>query len=143
MSDLTARIFEMLKEPFLASFATLTEDGKPWVRYVTPRAAGDLTLRFATAAGSRKVAQLKKNPEVHLACGAIDPTSAKNYLQIQGRAEFKNDPEERHAFWHEVLRRYFKGPDDLTYGVVVVKPYRIEVYTMGHFKPEVWKAENL
>lgn len=143
MDDLTARIFDMLKEPFLASFATVTEDGKPWVRYVTPRAAKDLTLRFATAAGSRKVAQLKKNSEVHLACGAIDPMNAKNYLQIQGRAEFKNDQAERDAFWHDILKRYFKGPDDPNYGVVVVKPYRIEVYTMGQFKPEVWKAESL
>jgi general stress protein 26 len=40
-----------------------------------------LTIRFSTFADSRKVAQIKKNPEVHLTCGISDLSSAERYLQ--------------------------------------------------------------
>jgi general stress protein 26 len=139
MSDLAQRIFTIIKEPHLAGFATITEDGKPWVRYVIPHASGDLTIRFSTFIGSRKVAQLKKNPEVHLTCGVTDLATAQTYLQIQGKAELSTDKAEREAFWNDYLTRYFKGPDDPNYGIIIVKPYLIELYTMGNFKPEVWK----
>jgi len=139
MSDLTERIFNIIKDPHLASFATITEDGRPWVRYVTPHASEDLTIRFSTFIGSRKVAQIKKNPEVHLTGGVTDLPTAQTYLQIQGKAELSTDKAEREAFWNDYLKRYFKGPDDQNYGIIIVKPYRIELYTMGNFKPEVWK----
>ena len=47
MADVKARILEILQpgQMFLASLATVTEDGKPWVRYVSPKIADDLTLR--------------------------------------------------------------------------------------------------
>ena len=34
MSDLKQRIFDAAGEIQLINFATITEDGKPWVRYV-------------------------------------------------------------------------------------------------------------
>jgi general stress protein 26 len=139
MSDLAQRILTIIKEPHLASFATTAEESKPWVRYVTCQASEDLTIRFSTFIGSRKVAQLKKNPEVHLTCGVTDLATAQTYLQIQGKAELSTDKAEREAFWNDYLTRYFKGPDDPNYGIIIVKPYRIELYTMGNFKPEVWK----
>lgn len=139
MSDLAQRILTIIKEPHLASFATIAEESKPWVRYVTCQASVDLTIRFATFIGSRKVAQIKKNPEVHLTCGVTDLATAQTYLQIQGKAELSTDKAEREAFWNDYLKRYFKGPDDPNYGIIIVKPYRIELYTMGNFKPEVWK----
>ena len=139
MSALQERIFDLIKEPHLAGFATITEDGKPWVRYVTPQASDDLTLRFSTFTHSRKVAHIKKNPEVHLTCGATDPANVKAYLQIQGKAELSTEKSEREAFWSDHLKTYFKGPDDPNYAIIIVKPYLIELYTMGKFEPEVWK----
>ena len=139
MSNLAQRILTIIKEPHLASFATIAEESKPWVRYVTCHASEDLTIRFSTFTGSRKVVQIKKNPEVHLTCGVTDLATAQTYLQIQGKAELSTDKAEREAFWNDYLTRYFKGPDDPNYGIIIVKPYRIELYTMGNFKPEVWK----
>jgi general stress protein 26 len=139
MSDLAQRILTIIKEPHLASLATIAEESKPWVRYVTCQASEDLTIRFSTFIGSRKVVQIKKNPEVHLTCGVTDLATAQTYLQIQGKAELSTDKAEREAFWNDYLTRYFKGPDDPNYGIIIVKPYRIELYTMGNFKPEVWK----
>ena len=65
--------------------------------------------------------------------------NAKAYLQIQGKAEISTDKAEQKAFWHDTLKRYFKGPDDPNYGIIIVKSYCIELYTIGSFKPEVWK----
>ena len=38
MSDLKQRIYEVAKDFQLINFATITGDGKPWVRYVVARA---------------------------------------------------------------------------------------------------------
>jgi general stress protein 26 len=140
MSDLKAKILATMDKPTLASFATLTEDGKPWVRYVTPWADQDLVIRFATFATSRKVAQVKNNPEVHLTLGAIDPANPQPYIQVQGKAEAKTDPAARQAVWFDQLKVYFQGPDDPNLVVMEITPYRIEYMKVGAMEPEVWEA---
>lgn len=140
MSKLEHRIIEILRQPQLASFATVAGEGKPWVRYVVCLGQEDMTIRFATFANARKVAQIKVNPEVHLACGVSNPVDMRPYLQIQGRAVFVTYKAERHGFWKDSLRSYFKGPDDPNYGVVVIKPSLIELCTPGDLNPEVWSA---
>lgn len=140
MNDIKQRILPIIRPAHLASLATVTEDGKPWVRYVIPRASEDMTLRIATRVGSRKVAQIEKNPEVHLTCGVIHPRTAETFLQIQGQAQFVTDKAERKAFWDEHLANEFTGPDDPEYGVIIVKPYRIEFWKVGARSPEVWEA---
>lgn len=141
MSDLKDKIYEVLKDLQLAGFATVTEDGKPWVRYVMVKGAQDLTIRFATFVNARKVAQIKKDPEVHLTCGITDPQKMAPYVQIQGRARMATDKGERHGFWTDMLSGIFKGPDDANYGVIIVEPYRIEYCTAGSFEPEVWTVK--
>jgi len=142
MAHVKQRVLEILKsgQMFQASLATVTEDGRPWVRYVSPKIADDLTLRIATSACSNKVAQTKTNPEVHLTCGITDPRIAQHYLQIQGRAAFSTDRAEKSAFWEEVLKAYWGGPDDPDYGILLIKPYRIEVRSMTSADADVWEA---
>lgn len=141
MSDLQERIFTILAQPHLASFATVTEQGTPWVRYVVAHAAHDLSIRFATSRETRKVAQLKKNPEVHITAGVTDLATATSYVQIEGTAAFVTDQAERDAFWHDNLKKYFSGPQDPSYGVVVVQPRRIELYSMGKHEHEIWEKK--
>lgn len=138
MPNLKDRILDVVKAPFLASFATTTKDGKPWVRYVMVEASGDLTFRCSSLVNARKVAQIESNPEVHLTCGISLPTDMGPYLQIQGRAEFRTDSEARHAFWSDRLSAVFQGPDNPNYGVVVVHAYRIELWHVG-VEPEFWE----
>lgn len=138
MSSAQQRILDILLQPQLGCLATITSEGKPWVRYVFCVGSSDMTVRFASFKDSRKVAQLRSNPEVHLTCGVATPAEMKPYLQIQGRAEFLIDTAERHYFWKESLNSYFNGPDDPNYGVVVITPYRIELCTPGSNEPEVW-----
>lgn len=140
MSTLKEQIAAIMAPLQLSAVATIV-DGKPWVRYVMTIGRDDLSIRFATYASSRKVAQIAANPEVHVTLGASDPANMTPYLQIQGQARFSTEAAERHGFWSEMLAGYFSGPDDPNYGVVVVTPYRIELAKAGVPMPEVWTAE--
>jgi general stress protein 26 len=138
MTDLQQRILEIVHRPQLATLATVTELNNPWVRYVVTVGDGDLLLRCATFASSRKVEQIEKNPNVHLTCGVNSLQEMKPYLQIQGQAVVTTDKEERHSFWNDMLSPIFDGPDDPNYSVIIVTPYRIEYCTPGSYEPEVW-----
>jgi len=137
MAELRQKVRDLLREPVLASLATLTEDGKPWVRYVVATAGDDLTLRFASFLNSRKVEQIRRDPNVHMTCGVTDLGSMQPYLQIEGRGHILTDEGERRGYWKEELRRYFTGPDDPNYCVVRVAPTRIEFMSPGSYEPEI------
>jgi len=100
----------------------------------------NLTIWMATFVNSRKVAQIRKNPEVHLTTGVTDLETAESYLQIQGRAEILTDEETKKAVWNPHLENIFSGPDDPNYCVCKITPYRIEFQGMGMVPPEVWEA---
>ena len=138
MSDLQQRILDIVHRPQLAALATVTELNNPWVRYVVTVGDGNLILRCATFAESRKVEQIDHNPNVHLTCGVTSFQEMQPYLQIQGRARVTDDKEERHAFWNDMLTPIFDGPDDPKYCVIIVEPYRIEYCVPGSYEPEVW-----
>jgi len=139
MQDLRERIMRIIGRPQLMEFATITEDGKPWVRYVLSFGSKDMTIRFSSFASARKVKQIAANPEVHITCGVIDPTKMAPYLQIQGMARYTTEKEERYALWNDMLKPIFSNPDNPNYGIVIVAPYRIEYCTPGVFVPEVWE----
>ena len=109
MSDLKKRIFEFAKELQLINFATITEEGNPWVRYVVGKADNELVFRFCTHLNTNKVNQIKKNPNVHISMGATDMKTTTHWLQIQGTAEISTNKTERDSFWFDALKRYFSG----------------------------------
>lgn len=139
MSDLNERIMSIIGKPQLLGFATINDEGKPWVRYVMSFGSKDMTIRFSSFATARKVKQIAANPEVHITCGVTDPAVHVPYLQIQGTARYTTDREERHALWNDLLKSIFSDPDNPNYGVVIVTPYRIEYNSPGSFVPEVWE----
>ncbi len=139
MSDLKQRIFDAAKDMQLVNFSTITDDGKPWVRYVMAKADNDLTFRFCTRLDSRKVAQIKKNPNVHISLGVSSLETAKNWVQVEGTAEVSTDRTELDAYWFDDLNNYFNGPDDPNYCIVIIKPSKIEFGTMGSKTPEIWQ----
>lgn len=141
MHDLEKRILSIISQPHLAKLATITEDGKPWVRYVFPVAQETMTIHFATFINSRKVCHIQKNAEVHLTCGVANPETDQHYLQIQGKAKLHKDQNIRHQFWNPTLENIFSGPDDPDYGVIEVIPYRIEYCSIGSYVPEIWTTE--
>lgn len=135
---LKAKILELARENQFAVMATINEEGKPWARYIACKTDDELTIRFGTFADSRKVAQIKADPEVHFTMGANNPEHMGAYVQVQGRAEVSADPKVKQAFWSDGLKYYFKGADDPNYVVVTVKPYLIEYWHMAS-EPEILK----
>ena len=140
MSELETKIRAKMDAHQLAALATIAEDGKPWVRYVTPVMDQDMNIWLATFVGSRKVAQLRRNPEVHLVVGVTSPEMAESYLQVQGKAQILADKPTKERVWFEQLKGIFAGPDDPNYVVVKITPYRIEYQGMGKVPPAVWTA---
>ena len=140
MSDVKTKIQGLLAGPQLASFATVTEEGRPWVRYVVVVADGAFNLRFATYLESRKVAHIEKNPSVHLTIGG-SMESEGPYLQIEGTARVTTDQEERNACWNEMLAKYFQGPEDPNYAIVITEATRIEYWSFESMEPLVWERE--
>ncbi|MFZ2955679.1 MAG: pyridoxamine 5'-phosphate oxidase family protein [Candidatus Ozemobacteraceae bacterium] len=124
------KIAKVLKNHSFAVFATITEDGKPWARYVSVNSEDDFTVWFGCHKSSRKVAQIKKNPEIHLTLGVDSVNEMDSYLQIQGKAQLVTDAKILHEKWKEDFSHYFKGPDDPEYVIISIKPYRIEFVTM-------------
>lgn len=141
MTTLKERILDIVKGPTLAELATITEDGKPWVRPVIIEAKDDMIFRCAAVEWGRKNAQVQKNPEVHLTCGIYAKTDEGPWLQIQGLAEYSTDPDVRHDYWSDRLSIIFDGPDDPKFGVLTVTAYRIEVWMIGNPDYELWKRE--
>jgi len=140
MPDLKRRIADILKPLQLSSFATITAEGKPWVRYVMTDGLDDFTIRLATFKEARKVAHIRNHPEVHLTCGVTAPRVIKPYLQIEGLASETDDPRMKKSFWNPTMASYFLGPDDPNYVLLLVKPYRIELCSPGSLEPEVWTS---
>jgi len=141
MSELKQRILDKMRGMNLWGLANVTREGKPWVRYVSPtRLDQDLTIWCATFAGSRKVAQIAANPEVHLTMGMHEVSMEGSYLQVQARAQILTGQASKKAAWSEHLARIFQGPDDPNFAVLKIVPYRVELMTMGRMEPEVWEA---
>lgn len=140
MDELKEKILDKLSTHTLASFATVTPEGAPWVRYVVVKADQDLNIWFATFKGSRKTAHIAKNPEVHLVLGVAEMAKADTWLQVQGTAELLDDAATRQSVWYEMLEPIFSGPEDPNYVVCKVTPRRIEHYAMNKRQPEVWEA---
>lgn len=140
MSDVKAQVKARFEGPTLTVLATITETGAPWARYVMCTADEDLNLRFATHSCSRKVAQIKIDPTVHLTGGVDSLESAESWYQIAGQAEILDDPEEKQAFWNPGLEQFFKGPEDPNYYVIKIVPEKIEFATMASMDVEVWEA---
>jgi general stress protein 26 len=138
-AELENRLRAIFATRQVAALATVTADGRPWVRFVTVRMAPDLSLRIVTGASTRKAAEIRACPHVHLTCGSLKPPDDSVYLQIAGRAEISTDPEEKRTLWIDEYLRYFKGADDPEYIVLRVHPDLIEYTGPDSPQASVWR----
>lgn len=139
--QLKQHILEILKRSDFGSLGTVNSDGKPWIRYMGFSVSDDLTIHTPTYLNTRKVKEIKQNPEVHLLCGfaVTDASESSNYCQIQGIAKIITDAVEKKKLWLPHFASYFtQGPDDPNFGMITITPYRIEL--VGSTKVEVWEA---
>lgn len=144
MSAVLEKILSKFDEPaVLGVLATVTDEGRPWVRYLMLACdPADMTLWSTTFLQSRKCVHIKAHPDVHVTLGVRDLPSAVDYLQIEGTAEVLTDAESRRRMWTEEQSAYFSGPDDPNYAVIRITPTRIEYQTMTAMSPEVWEPTS-
>lgn len=143
MNNTFQKIKDILNVPQLGSLATISKDGKPWVRYIQISADQNLNLSFATCLSSRKIEHINKSSEVHITIGVQNMSELNNpYLQIQGRAVVNTTSEAKNTLWHDMLSNIYEGPDDPNYAVIIVTPYRIELCNINNPAPEVWINEK-
>jgi general stress protein 26 len=119
-------ILEVLRGEHVAAVATVT-DGRPAVRFMALVGLDDLSLIGGTMKSSRKVEQIRKNPEV-----ALSTWSGKSYTDpyvlIKSKAEIHEDLETKKKFWDPKLETYFLNPENPSYVVLKFVPQRIEYY---------------
>ena len=127
------RVLSVLQaEPtFLFALATVGEDGRPRVRTVRGTIDQDLTLRCPTFAESTKVRHIAACGEVHVTCGDTSTDRPGSYFQIEAVATISAMLEDRRKTWSHRLDKWFEGPEDPRYAVVVIHPYRIVALPVG------------
>ncbi len=143
MSQVNQRILATLQydQPFLCQLATLTTDGRPWVRTMRGAIDDGLIIRSPTFAGTHQTTQIRANPEVHLTGGDTDASKPGSYFQIEARAVITQDIADREAAWSERLAKWFSDLDDPAYAVVRITPYRIVALPIGGGPPaETWES---
>jgi general stress protein 26 len=119
----------------VAAVATIT-DGKPAVRYMALTGLDDMTLIGSTMAASRKIEQIRKNPEVALSIWSCKEFSDP-YVVIQAKCSVHEDIATKKKYWNPMWKEYFKTPENPEFVVLKFAPYRIE-YTIPEGM-EVWE----
>lgn len=132
------KILKVIAGSKLASLATIA-DGKPWVRYVVSRSEG-FTLYICTFRSSRKVVQIKKNPNVHITIGGSMEHMDAPYVQIAAKAKIRSDSAIRRKLWLDFMKKYYTGVDDSEYVVIEAKPEFIEYMDSETHTAQIYKV---
>lgn len=119
-----ARVFD---GPTLTLLGTVDADGRPWTRYVMGVLDDRGTIRIATTRDSRKIADVKRLPFVHLLVGRDLFSSDCEYVQIGGKAVVV-DGAQPVAAWNPAARTFLSGSNP-SYALIEVRPYRVEVWS--------------
>ncbi len=140
-SELKQRILEVIAGRKLACLATLAGK-KPWVRLVMCHSEG-FNIYICTFRNSRKVSQVIKDPDVHLAISRDINDFGAPYLQIAGRAKVRHDKKIRYKLWVDFMKKYYSGPDDPAYVVIEVKPELIEYQNTELGETQVYTKKGI
>jgi general stress protein 26 len=134
----------MLKARY-CSMITLDSDGSPQVREVDPFAPEEgMVVWLATKPGTRKVAQIKRDPRVALSY--LDPDGG-GYVTLLGKADLVETVTEKDRLWKEEWSAFYKdknkGGD---YLLIRVTPTRLEVVSYAHGilnDPTTWAPASI
>lgn len=134
---------EIMTNAGTCSLISLNNDNLPMVRIMDPFAPeSDFTVWFGTNPKSRKVQQIKQNPNVTLFYVDSD---LSGYVTIHGKASLVNDPREKEKRWKdEWVAFYPNKPAD--YLLIKVTPDWMEVlsYPNGiNGDPVTWQPEKV
>jgi general stress protein 26 len=103
---------------------TVDENGKPQARTMSTFPLEDnMTIWLGTNPRSRKVKQIKNNPNVMV---YYYDTKSFSYVSVAGQARIVDDPDKRAKYWKEDWTRFYPDPEK-DYTLIEVTPKRIEI----------------
>ena len=122
---------------------TIGDNGLPDIRTMDPFPPDkDFTVWFGTNPKSRKINQIKNNPDVAL---YYNDSAGNGYVVIHGRAELINDKNEKTKHWKEEWSRFY--PDnDTSYLLIKVVPQKLDVINYKkaiYGDPVTWRAASV
>lgn len=105
------------------------DDDRPMVRVMDPfPPESDFIVWFGTNPKSRKVSQIKKNPNVTLYYLEKD---ASGYVVIHGIAQLVNDQKEKEKRWKNEWDAFYPNKSE-SYLLIKVSPISMEVISYKH-----------
>lgn len=134
---------EIMRETNYCALVTLDSTGQPQIRTMNPFPANDEFITwFATSRNSRKVRDIRNNPNVSVYYA--DHMAAKGYVSITGKAEIIDDRE----LLLKMKREYWNGIPNWQNLFVLIKivPVRLEVINYKHGlnnAPDTFKAPSM
>ena len=128
-------ILKVMEGMHVAAVATVAE-GKPAVRFMALTGYGDLTLVGGTLKSSRKVGEIRKDPNVALSIWSCKDFSDP-YVVIQAKGTVHEDLATKKKYWDPMKVAYFQTPENPEYVVLTFAPRRIEYYAGMAMK--VWE----
>ncbi len=132
--ELKEKVLGILDENKVGTLATI-EENKPHTRYMT-FLHEDLTLYTPTSKATYKADEIKDNPNVHILLGYSGGGWDDPYLEIQGKAEIKEDQDLKDKFWMDEMKRIFNSSEDEDYIILKIQPETIR-YMNGEETPAV------
>jgi general stress protein 26 len=131
------KILKVIGGPHPAAIATL-DKGMPAVRFMVLTGLPDMTLVGGTGTASRKVAQLRENPNAAIAIWSgkefTDP-----YVRIRATGEVHEDLATKKKYWNPMFEQYFKKVDNPDYVVLVFTAEEIEYTDPPTMSMETWR----
>lgn len=141
--DAKERLDRIFDGPTLTLLGTVDADGRPWSRYVMGVLDDRGTIRIATKRDSRKIAEIKRLPFVHLLVGRNLFSSDCEYAQIAARAVVV-DGAQPAAAWNPAARAFLGGANP-SYSLIEARPYRVEIWSAqaaANENPVVFEEED-
>ncbi len=118
---------------------TQDENGVPQVRTMDPLSPEeDFTVWLATHPNTRKVQQIKNNPNITL---YYPDKNDKGYVTIHGVAELVNDQKEKDKRWKNEWKNFYANRTD-AYLLIKVTPHYLELINYNHGisgDPKTWQ----
>ncbi len=116
-------IMKVLKAKQLGIFTTIREDF-PHSCFMIFFFKG-LTPYIATHKESKKVDDIKNNPNVHLLIGHDGNQLDDNFVEMFAKAEIIENADAKEKVWTDELSKWIKGPDDPNYILIQMHPVKV------------------
>ncbi len=134
---LKEQIMEVISGPHVAAVATL-EGKQPAVRFMVLAGIPDMTLIGATMKSSKKVGQLKKNPDAALAIWSGKEYSDP-YVEIKAKGKVHEDIATKKKYWNPMLEQHFKTPENPDFVVIIFTSSEVTYHGKEMSSLEIWK----